>query len=84
MQGLPQQSALEAHCVPAAGAAPASQVGLPATVQRGMPFASIWHDGVWLSLPAQQSAFVLHDIAPLLVPKPGLQMAPAGLQTVVT
>ena len=53
-------------------------------MQRGMPFVSIWQVGVWLSLPAQQSVFVLHDIEPPIVPRPGLQIAPAGLHTIVT
>jgi hypothetical protein len=81
--GPPQQSALEAHCVPAGGGPPA-QSRLLVTVQRGMPFESSWHVGFWLSLPAQQSVFVLHDIAPPVVALPGLQSAPAGLQTVDT
>jgi hypothetical protein len=83
MHGLPQQSALDAHCVPAAGAPP-SQFRLSVTVQRGMPFVSTWQVGNWLSLPAQQSAFVLHDIEPPVDALPGLQSAPAGLHTVET
>jgi hypothetical protein len=83
MQALPQQSALDAHWVPAA-TAPASQFRLSVTVHRGMPLVSIWHVGSWLVLPAQQSTFVLHDIAPLVVALPGLQIAPAGLHTVDT
>jgi hypothetical protein len=81
--GSPQQSAVDAHWVPAGGFAP-EQSGLPATVHRGMPFRSTWQLGVVLSLPAQQSVFVLHDMAPPIVPRPGLQIAPAGLQTTVT
>ncbi len=83
MQGLPQQSALDAHAVPAGGA-PAAQLRLLMMVQRGMPFASIWQVGYWLSLPEQQSAFVLHDIAPPLDALPGLQICPAALHTVST
>jgi len=49
-----------------------------------MPFVSIWQVGNVLSLPAQQSAFVLHDCAPPTVLVPGLQSEPAGLHTVVT
>jgi len=82
-QGLLQQSALDAHCVPAGGA-PAAQFKLFVILQRGMPLVSTWHVGYVLSLPAQQSAFVLHDIEPPTVPLPGLQSAPAGLHTVAT
>jgi hypothetical protein len=80
--GLPQQSALDAHAVPAAGGV--VQVRSLRMVQRGMPFESIWHVGNVLSLPEQQSSFVLHAIAPPLVAVPGLQSWPAALHTVVT
>lgn len=85
MQGAPQQSALDAHCSPVVWHLnPPSGSSLAVTVQRGMPFESIWQVGYWLSLPAQQSAFVLHDIAPPVLALPGLQSAPAGLHTVET
>jgi hypothetical protein len=83
MHGLPQQSELDAHALPAEGG-PFVQSRLLWMVQRGMPFASIWHVGYVLSLPAQQSSFVLHDIAPAVVPLPGLHSCPAALQTVET
>jgi hypothetical protein len=81
-QGLPQQSALDAHAEPAGGGV--AQSRLLRIVQRGMPLASIWHVGYWLSLPEQQSAFVLHDIAPPVDALPGLQIWPAALHTVST
>ena len=68
--------------VPFVDGAPPAQFRSLVTVQRGIPFVSIWHVGYWLSLPAQQSAFVLQDIEPPTVPIPGLQSAPAGLHTV--
>jgi hypothetical protein len=83
MQGLPQQSALDAQAVPAGGA-PVLQSRLLRMVHRGMPFESIWQVGYVLSLPEQQSAFVLHDIAPPVDALPGLQIWPAALHTVST
>ena len=51
---------------------------------RGIPFESTWQLAVWLVLPAQQSAFVLQDCAPAVVPLPGLQIVPAGSHTPTT
>ena len=72
-QGLPQQSALEAHAVPAGGGPLTLQSKSEATMQRGTPSASCWQTSGWVcTVPAQHLSVALHE---LLARR---QMAPAG------
>lgn len=73
VHGLPQQSALEAHAVPAGGAPPAQSIG--AVRHRGTPRASCWQrSGFCCTVPEQHRSVALHDVVA------SLQMEPAGLQ----
>src|SRR5689334_22849748 len=61
-QGLPQQSALDAHGVPAGGGLFVQSM-FGATPQRGMPSESWWQMSTWWTLPPQHVAVALHWIA---------------------
>ena len=81
MQGRPQQSALDAHCMPTWLCGSAHSMVQPGSFgahaempQRGMPRLSCLHVSYWSTLPAQQFAFALHD------PLWRRQIAPAGEQ----
>jgi hypothetical protein len=72
--GLSQQSALDAHAVPAGGAPASLQSRSDAAVQRGMPSRSCWQlRGCVCTVPAQQRSVALQDVTA------SRQMAPAGL-----
>jgi hypothetical protein len=72
--GLSQQSALDAHAVPAGGAPASLQSRSDAAVQRGMPSRSCWQlSGCVCTVPAQHRSVALHDVTS------SRQMAPAGL-----
>ncbi len=75
VQGLPQQSALEAQAVPGGGGGEIAQSTAGLAVQRGTPSASCWQrSGFCCTVPEQHRSVALQ----LLVAS--RQTAPAGLQ----
>ncbi len=74
VHGFPQQSALEAHAVPAGGGGAVVQ-SIAAMRQRGTPSASCWQrSGFCCTVPEQQRSVALHEVVA------SLQIDPAGLQ----
>jgi hypothetical protein len=74
--GLPQQSALEAHAVPAGGGFIVQSTSDPA-VQRGIPSRSSLQLSGWvITVPAQHRSVSLHCMTARR------QMEPAGLQAI--
>jgi hypothetical protein len=72
--GLSQQSALDAHAVPAGGEPASLQSRSDSAVQRGMPSRSCWQlRGCVITVPAQQRSVALHEVTA------SRQIAPAGL-----